>query len=252
MEHIIFSLVFVLSVTVPTDFIHRFFRPSWNPPTLWTKCMKLPHSFCHKWRMKEFQVIHWHSKLLRTYCLVWFLFHPQYKSCHLKNLRSTMLKDSLHLPLCQLSSRFCDSWRHLTSNFVMHSGQEPLNAWLICQKRGKTISSLELVIGWLRISTSALRHILSCVPEVLSDLYSRADHFHSLPVQQQLCHEIVCFPQFLHANSWTVRKHCGLIWPQCFLKNSSQFFYESYHHFDAMLSELVKALLSKHYVYRGA
>jgi len=27
--------------------------------------------------------------------------------------------------------------------------------------------------------------------------------------------------------------------------------YESYHHFDAMLSELVKALLSKHSVYKG-
>ena len=169
MEHIIFSLVFVLSIIVPTDFIHRFFRPSWNLLTSWTKCTKLPHSFCHKWRMKEFQVIHWHSKLLRTYCLVWFLFHPQHKSCHLRSLRSTTLKDWLHLPLCRLSSRFCDSWRRLTSNFVMHSGQEPLSAWSICQKRGKTISFSELVIGWLRSAASAVSRMLICLAEMLSD-----------------------------------------------------------------------------------
>ena len=204
MEHIIFSLVFVLSVTVPTDFIHRFFRPSWSLQTLWTKCMKLPHSFCHKWGMKEFQVIHWHSKLLRTYCLVWFLFHPQHKSCHLKRLHSTMLKDPLHLPLCQLSSRFCDSWRRLTSNFVMHSGQEPSSTWLICQQRGKTINSSELVIGWLRSSASAVSQMQSCLAEVLSYLNSRAEHFESLPVHQLLCHEIFCFSQFLHASSRTV------------------------------------------------
>jgi len=130
----------------------------------------------------------------------------------------------------------------------MHSGHEPLSAWLICQKRGKTISSSELVIGWLRIPASAVSHMLSCLAEVLSDLCLSADHFESLPVHQQLCREIFCFPQFLHANSRTVCQ----IRPQCFLTNSSQFFFhESYHHFDAMLSELVKALLSKHSVYIG-
>jgi len=94
-----------------------------------------------------------------------------------------------------------------------------------------------------------VRHMLNCLAEVLSDLYSSAGHFESLPLHHLLYHEIFCFPQFLHENSRTVCQ----IRPRCFLTSSSQFFfYESCHHFDAMLSELVKALLSKHSVYRGA